>query len=527
MPLQTLGPAGQTGAVPGRRSGRIRTPLLVAVLVAALVPVVGVVGVAGAGAGAGAKARVAVFPGDSIQSAVNANPEGTTFLIKAGVHRRQEVVPKDGNVFVGEPGAVLTGEDVTEYAFRGTAVRVTIRNLVVEHYNSPSADYPIKCSSAGYWTVEGNEIRYNAHIGLGAGPRWVVRNNFIHHNGQMGIFAAGEDILIEGNEIAFNNTDGHNSQWEAGGTKFVYTIRLTVRNNYVHDNAGPGLWTDINNIHTLYEGNRVIGNHGPGIFHEISYDAVIRNNLVEGNGYGWTAWVNGAGILVANSPNVEVYGNTVRYNNDGIAGIQGARDQADARYGPWELKGLWVHDNMIMMEVGETGIVRGTADPVWSPEWGNRYDYNTYTLSGTARYYRWNADARTATEWQILRTGHPRHLDRRLHQCRRGPGCLVSRTDSPLCLSSHRQVGSARFRRRGGRRGLRPPVPAVRHYPPDHLHGQRLPCPSHPCDGPSHWDPVSAPGCRGERRRHRRRIAHHRRTRRRSNPADCAARHNR
>ena len=57
-----------------------------------------------------------------------------------------------------------------------------------------------------------------------------------------------------------------------------------MRDNHVHHNEGPGLWTDIDNIHTLYEGNLVEHNANVGIFHEISYDAVIRNNIVRDNG---------------------------------------------------------------------------------------------------------------------------------------------------------------------------------------------------------------------------------------------------
>ena len=62
---------------------------------------------------------VAVRPGESIQAAVDKHPAGTTFVIKAGVHKRQSVVPKSGNTFVGESGAVLSGEGVTEFAFAG------------------------------------------------------------------------------------------------------------------------------------------------------------------------------------------------------------------------------------------------------------------------------------------------------------------------------------------------------------------------------------------------------------------------
>jgi len=406
MHTHTLRLEGQDCADPGLRGRRARALLVVGAVVMALVPSVGVTGALAAGSG------VAVFPGDSIQALVNANPAGTTFLIKAGIHHAQMVIPKNGNSFVGESGAILDGDGTAAYAFvgmPGSIKGVTLRNLVVQNYATGDSGGAIRTGPGGeafHWTVEGCDIHHNTgmalHLDNGAG--WQIRNNHIHHNGKIGVVASGDDIVIEGNEIAFNNTGGHDPYWEAGGTKFVYTTNLVVRNNYVHDNAGPGLWTDINNINTLYEGNRVIGNDGPGIFHEISYDAVIRNNTVEGNGFGFTAWIDGAGILVSSSPNVEIYGNTVRYNNDGIAAKHGTLDQADAKYGPWQLKNLWVHDNVIVMDAGQTGVVRDSnnSDPVWGPSWNNRFDYNTYTLDTGDDYYVWDPWIITTAQWRAF-----------------------------------------------------------------------------------------------------------------------------
>ena len=340
-------------------------------------------------------------PGDSIQALVNANPAGTTFLIKAGVHRRQQVMPKNGDSFVGEPGAVLDGGGVTQFAFGAGGVGVTVRGLVVQNYAPKLQEGVIRLGGGAHnWLVKGNEVRFNRGVGIAAGPGWVVRNNYVHHQGQLGVGGSGDDITFEGNEIAFNNTDDVDPYWEAGGSKFVHTRHLVLRNNYVHDNKGPGLWLDGNNIYALYEGNRIINNYGPGIFHETSYDAVIRYNLIEGNGFGYTGWVDGAGILVNTSPNVEVYGNTVRHNNDGIAGIQANRGAGN--YGPYQLRNLWVHDNIIAMDVGQTGVVRvgGLTDPVWSPEWNNRFDYNTYTLGTADKYYAWDPWYMTTTQWR-------------------------------------------------------------------------------------------------------------------------------
>ena len=63
---------------------------------------------------------IEIFPGDDINSIVDNNPEGTTFIIKAGVHRMQEIWPKNGNTFWGETGAILNGGKVlTDFGQEG------------------------------------------------------------------------------------------------------------------------------------------------------------------------------------------------------------------------------------------------------------------------------------------------------------------------------------------------------------------------------------------------------------------------
>lgn len=52
---------------------------------------------------------VRVAPGDDLQAAVNDAPPTSVFVLGAGVHREQQVVPRDGDRFVGEPGAIMNG----------------------------------------------------------------------------------------------------------------------------------------------------------------------------------------------------------------------------------------------------------------------------------------------------------------------------------------------------------------------------------------------------------------------------------
>ncbi len=80
----------------------------------------------------GALAQVYISPGQNIQSLVSANPTGTTFILRSGIHRYQgsigsstlHIAPKDGNTFIGENGAVLRGSvDVDPASFKADGGR--------------------------------------------------------------------------------------------------------------------------------------------------------------------------------------------------------------------------------------------------------------------------------------------------------------------------------------------------------------------------------------------------------------------
>ena len=342
--------------------------------------------VAPSGAPAGA---VVIQPGANVQAVVDSKPAGSTFYFVAGVYRGQTVKPRNGDVFLGQPGAVLNGEDQIQFAFRSTASNVTIRGLVIEKYANPAQTGAIEGAGSA-WTIVGNEIRYNWGAGITLGNGYRVIGNNIHHNRQIGVKGRGDNILIEDNEIAFNNfRDDYEMSWEAGGTKFLKTTNLIVRGNFVHDNHGHGLWTDDSNRGTLYENNVVLNNYGSGIFHEISFNAVIRNNRVEGNAFPHSH----GGIKVTNSDGVEVVGNVVRGNNGGIHGGQNDR-------GSYYLANLWVHDNSVTFNQGWNGIIVNSGGDTFYTGRNNRFDRNTYGVGGQARPFFWMNDKRTPDEWR-------------------------------------------------------------------------------------------------------------------------------
>ena len=172
--------------------------------------------------------------------------------------------------------------------------------------------------------------------------------NCLKDNGQYGFtgFAGantgeGTNALLDHNEIAGNNTDDWDALREGcgctGGGKFWENEDVVVSNNYVHDNHGVGLWADFNNRGFLIENNWIEDNDAHGIEYEISYNFLIRNNVLIGNavvmgktrfgGVGDTFPT--AAIYISESggdaragdtyTTSEIYGNYFQDNWDGIA----------------------------------------------------------------------------------------------------------------------------------------------------------------------------------------------------------------
>lgn len=422
--------------------------------------------------------EVDVPVGSDLQSLVEAHPAGTTFRIAAGTHRFQEVTPKDGDVFLGEPGSVLDGarllqeflvehgtwyapgqrqegqaagecttaaplcalpdvvfldgrvaervggraelrpgtyyfdygddriwfgDDprgrrveaaVTPRAFSGAASDVRIHGLVVQHYATPAQRGAVDASDGRGWHVEGVTARLNHGGGLRAGSGTRILRCSALQNGQIGVTGTGAGIVIDATVIADNGTAGFAPGWEAGGTKFALTQDLVVKNSRIRGNQGHGLWTDVDNVRTTYEGNDVADNTGEGIFHEISGSAVIRNNVVRRNGSGFSEWVFGAGIHVASSSSVDVVDNLVEDNANGIVGTQQRR--GEGRNGERQLRDLHVHGNTVRSS-GLVGVAQDVGDRDVFRSRGNRFTSNAY---GRGQRFVWADEELDAASWR-------------------------------------------------------------------------------------------------------------------------------
>jgi parallel beta-helix repeat protein len=192
---------------------------------------------------------------------------------------------------------------------------VTIKNLTIEKYASSLQGGTVDAEFGENWRIEDNTIRLNHGVGVNAGPGSKILRNRINKNGHAGYAGGGANFIFESNEIADNNYAGVDYYWEGGGGKVTETAGGgVIRRNCVHDNDGPGIWMDVDANKVLVENNVVFKNTMNGILHEISYDGIIRNNIVADNGerdFRDHDWLGGSQIYIQSSRGVRVYGNTV------------------------------------------------------------------------------------------------------------------------------------------------------------------------------------------------------------------------
>ena len=296
---------------------------------------------------------------------------------------------------------------VASFAFQSTASGVSISNLTIEKYGSSAQKGAIHANEGTRWTIENCVVHLNSGAGISVGTGTRVHSCDVHHNGQIGVAGNGNDIRIEGNRIWSNNMYGFDPRWEAGGAKIAKSDGVTFRGNHVHDNDGPGLWCDIECRNVVYEDNFVENNQDIGIFHEISFNAVMRRNVVRHNGSANRGWFWGADIVVAASQDVEVTGNTLTVA-PGACGImlidQGRRNDAGGQY---KTRNNTIHANEMTFDGavcagGVSDTKPGNENFGIITNGSNRFDGNTYRVRGASDAHRfvWDQDV---TDWSGFR----------------------------------------------------------------------------------------------------------------------------
>ena len=213
----------------------------------------------------------------------------------------------------------------------GNQTGVTIEYLTIEKFTPGQNAAAINQDTNTDWTVQYNTVTLNVPgAGIFAGSDNTIKDNCLTLNGQYGFQSSlvnswGADslttgpynITVEGNEISYNDTcdyegllDNSAIGWnnynpvpsadrnsncgtvtpdgDEGGFKLWQTDGVTIKDNYIHNNWGPGAWVDTDNANTTFTGNTFTSNEGEAIFEEISYNFSITDNYMADND-----WIDG------------------------------------------------------------------------------------------------------------------------------------------------------------------------------------------------------------------------------------------
>lgn len=250
---------------------------------------------------------VVLAVGDDLQTAIDAQPAGTTFLLAAGEHRGQSLLLRDGDTLVGEPGAVLNGAVVLDdfepdgdvWVSSGHTQEPDTHGVMLEGWDNEANPHDLfrdgqhlrhalTRDEVGpgtyFFDYEADEVVMGDDP-AGAVIELAVTPTAIAGPGTRDVTVRGIEIrhyAVRSQAAALNGSDTHD--WTVVGVRAVANHAAGIRlgsGTEVH-----GCWV---------EGNGQIGVIG-GLQEEADRPMLVRGCVIAGNatlGYDWT-WEAGA-----------------------------------------------------------------------------------------------------------------------------------------------------------------------------------------------------------------------------------------
>jgi parallel beta-helix repeat protein len=268
-------------------------------------------------------ATVTVPLGTAIQPLVTAQPSGTIFVLQAGVHRHQTVYPKTGQVFRGEPGAIMTGaRDLSGlFTFNGQYWVVGQQTQQGQRTGGCSGSFT-RCGYPEDLFLDDKPLRHVGTLAEVKPGRWyfdyaadriyladdptgrtvetsVTRHAFVANAGVT-------DVTIR--ELTIEK---YANPAQAGAIHGNSSDRWHIEDNRIRRNHGTGLRIG---PRMIVQGNEILWNGqlgigGLGQQSEITNNTITWNNFA-GFGSGWEA----GGIKVVKTSGIRIQHNVVSHN---------------------------------------------------------------------------------------------------------------------------------------------------------------------------------------------------------------------
>jgi len=283
---------------------------------------------------------ILVYPGNDINSIVENNPEGTTFIIKAGVHRMQEIWPKHGNTFWGESGAILNGsKELAEF----------VQENGLYYAPNQTQEGNIHPGEPETWCEEGWERCTHSYD-------LFINDEPLHHVTSLNDVESGKWFFdYDADRIYFaDNPDGEKVETSISSHSFTDNSNadnVTIKNLVIEKYAnwiqagvigGNGYMSD-----WLVEGNEIRLNHGTGVI--AGTNSIVKENYIHHNGQmgvgaggdaGNDYWINDA-LFVDNEISYNNYAHCSNENGGSkfsvTGGLEVIGNYVHHNFGP----GLW------------------------------------------------------------------------------------------------------------------------------------------------------------------------------------------
>jgi len=246
-----------------------------------------------------------VYPGESIQDAINLAQSGDTVFVHAGTYYEHVVVNKTVSL-IGEnrDNTIIDGSNT------GTVANVTANNVTISGFTirRSGSNYSLESPDCGIRVlfsnnnISHNTIKNNTYgIILGYQPLHSSANNFlsgnsISNNEDVGILIwVSNNNTIIGNDVS-NNTNGIGLFWSGNNT---------ITGNDVSSNEKSGIILTNNSSDNVIVGNIIANNHAPTAFDAGIYffyssgNLIFHNNIINNTRQtreiidGGNSWDNG------------------------------------------------------------------------------------------------------------------------------------------------------------------------------------------------------------------------------------------
>lgn len=218
-------------------------------------------------------------------------------------------------------GRLVEGSDLPWGLYLNKADGSSVSGLTVRRYATQNQNMAALRAYANDLSIVDTTVELNARIGLSViGDRIELNRVRALDNGHLGVHGhRSSDVTMTNLEVTGNNRERFDAKHSAGGIKVTDSTRLVIDSTIASDNAGPGIWTDLDVTDSMVISSVAERNSRSGIEIELSEDILIFDNTLVDNGE--------AGVWVLESSDVDVWHNTALHNVRDIWVLDG--DRAD------------------------------------------------------------------------------------------------------------------------------------------------------------------------------------------------------